>query len=381
MPVRNILISVLVASIAGITGLLSACGEDSGDATPPATSMPAVQSLVASVSSSPPQAQIQPSTPIPSVQSAPTRTAPAPQSSPTFQTLPEISVVATSNIVGNWVKRVGGERVNFFPLLPPAADPHTFQPGARDIATVADADMIFSVGLSLEASWLDELIENAARDHDAIISLGELAEPIEFIDIFDGEGKHEEEGEDHEGEDGHIHSDLDPHFWFDPLRVQGAVNEITARLSALDPGGAGYYLSNATLYNRELAELHSWIQERVATIPEDDRILVTSHDSFQYFAGRYGFEVVGAIFPTTTEAEPTAQDLAKLVETIEHEGARVVFTENIHSSRLAQRIAEETGVTLIGSLYTGSLGEPGGEAGTYTDMMRYNVGTIVEALK
>ena len=100
-----------------------------------------------------------------------------------------------------------------FPLLPSATDPHTFQPGAKDIATVAVADMIFSVGLSLEASWLDKLIENASRDHEVIISLGELVEPIEFIDIFDGEGDHEEEDEDHS---------LDPHFWLDPLRAQSA---------------------------------------------------------------------------------------------------------------------------------------------------------------
>ena len=109
--------------------------------------------------------------------------------------------------------------------------------------------------------------------------------------------------------------------------------------------------------------------------------MVTSHDSFQYFAARYGFEVVGAIFPVTTETEPSAQDLVALVETIEHEGARVVFAENIQADRLAKRIAEETGARLIGGLYTGSLGEPGGEAGTYIDMMRYNVQTMVEALK
>ena len=199
----------------------------------------------------------------------------------------------------------------------------------------------------------------------------------------EGEGHDEDEEEHGDDEDGHdhAHGEFDPHFWFDPLRVQSAVNEIATRLAALDPDGSEYYAENSESYIRELSELHSWIEAEVATVPESDRLLVTSHDSFQYFATRYGFEVVGAILPTTTEVEPTAQDLAELVETIEHEGAKVIFGENIHSNRLAQRIAEETGASVVGSLYTGSLGEPGGEAGSYIDLMRFNVSTIVEALK
>ena len=117
-------------------------------------------------------------------------------------------------------------------------------------------------------------------------------------------------------------------------------------------------------------------------LPEERRLLVTSHDSFQYFAQRYGFEVVGTVLPSvTTEYDPTAQELAELIETIEHEGAIAVFAEKTHSARLAERIAEETGAKLVGGLYTGSLGEPGGEAGTYLDLMRFDVDTIVEALQ
>ena len=202
-------------------------------------------------------------------------------------------------------------------------------------------------------------------------------------DEHEDEHGHEEDGHDMEdGHHDHHHGDHDPHFWFDPMRVQVAVNEIAARLSALDPAGTAEYEVNAGVYVRELAELHSWVEEQVEAVPEDNRLLVTSHDSFQYFAARYGFEVVGAIVPSvTTEVEPSAQDLAELVETIEREGARVVFGENIHSNRLAQRIAEETGAEIVGALYTGSLGEPGGEAGNYLDMMRFNVTTMVEALR
>ena len=212
---------------------------------------------------------------------------------------------------------------------------------------------------------------------------------LAFLGMVSGGEDHDEHGHDEEGhdedEDGHhdhAHGEFDPHFWFDPLRVQSAVNEIATRFSALDPDGADIYQNNASAYINELAELHSWIETQVEVVPESDRLLITSHDSFQYFAALYGFKVVGAILPSvTTEADPTAQDLAALVETIEHEGAKVIFGENIHSDRLAKRIAEETGASVVGSLYTGSLGEPGGEADNYIDLMMFNVNTIVEALK
>ena len=207
---------------------------------------------------------------------------------------------------------------------------------------------------------------------------------IAFVGILGETEEHEEHGHEmeHEEEDEeHAHGSLDPHFWFDPVRVKQAINGIAAQLSTADPAGQTYYRDNAAAYNRELDDLHTWIEEQVATLPEDHRILVTSHDSFQYFAQRYGFEVAGAIFPVTTEAEPTAKDLAELIEVIEHEGVHAVFGEKSHSGRLAQRVAEETGATLIGGLYTGSLGDEGGEAGTYIDLMRYNTTTMVEALK
>ena len=204
---------------------------------------------------------------------------------------------------------------------------------------------------------------------------------IAFVGVLGESEGHEEHGHEEEGDDGHGHGALDPHFWFDPLRVQQAVNSIATQLSTIDPEGQVSYRENAAAYSRELEQLHAWIEEQVATLPEERRLLVTSHDSFQYFAKRYGFEVVGAIFPISTESEPTAQELAELIETIEHAQAPAVFAEKSHSARLGQRVAEETGATLIGGLYTGSLSEPGGDAATYIDLMRYNVETIVEALK
>ena len=303
----------------------------------------------------------------------------------------KIRIVATSSIVADWVRTVGGERVEVFSLLPSNADPHTFQPGAQDITRVADAGVVFSIGLSLEGGWLSELIENAAGDQDIVVPLGDAVDPIGFVEIVedhheeamqaDQDEEGEEEGHDGKEEEKEGHSELDPHFWFDPIRVKQAVEGIAVRLSTVDPDGKAVYRDNAEAFARELDDLHLWIEEQVETLPEGRRVLVTSHDSFQYFAVRYGFEVAGAIFPVSTDAEPTAKELGELIEIIEHEGVPAVFTENSHSERLARRIAEETGATLVGGLYTGSLGEEGGEAGTYLDLMRHNTTTIVEALR
>ena len=181
---------------------------------------------------------------------------------------------------------------------------------------------------------------------------------------------------------GHDHGPLDPHFWFDPHRVERAVNDIAARLSVMDPDGADFYRSNAEAYSHELDELHDWIVEQVALVPEDRRLLVTSHDSFQYFAVAYGFEVVGAVFPGgTTESEPSAKEIAELIHEIEEAGAPAVFTETIVSDTLAERVSEEAGAEIVYGLYTGSLSDPDGDAGTYLDLMRYNTLAIVDALK
>ena len=185
-------------------------------------------------------------------------------------------------------------------------------------------------------------------------------------------------GEDEHAEE-HGHGPLDPHFWFDPVRVKVAVNDIAARLSALDPDGSDHYASRASAYNASLDELHTWTQTQVGAIPEADRLIVTSHDSLGYFALLYGFEVVGVILGITTEVEPSAEDLIELIHEVEESGAKVIFGETTVSERLAQTVATETGTELV-RLYSGSLGDEGSGAGTYLEMMRTNVERIVEAL-
>lgn len=278
-----------------------------------------------------------------------------------------VTVVTTNSIIADWVRQVGRDRVDVFALLPVGSDPHTFRPGARDVTRVADADLVFSIGLNLEGAWLVDLIKNAASSPDAVVPLGKLVEPL---------GLNGQDGL--QGRNG----PFDPHFWFDPLRVQRAVSDIAARLSLLDPMGEETYVANAESYSRELDDLHEWTLEQVAQIPPERRRLVTSHDTLGYFAQRYGFEVVGTIIPgVTTELDPSAAELAKLSDAIRAQRVPAIFTETTMSDRLARSLAEETGVRVIRALYTGSLDGPGTGADTYIAMIRTNINVIVDALK
>ena len=190
---------------------------------------------------------------------------------------------------------------------------------------------------------------------------------------------HEEEGDDHHHH--HDHGPLDPHFWFDPIRVKVAVDEIAARLSAIDPENADHYSRNASEYGNRLDELHAWIQEQVGMVAPERRLLVTSHDSLSYFAEAYGFEVVGLVIPSlATHVEPSAEHIAGLVEVVREHNVPALFGETTVSDRLAQAVARETGASLI-QLYSGSLGPEGSGADTYLSMFRTNVERIVGALK
>jgi manganese/iron transport system substrate-binding protein len=180
----------------------------------------------------------------------------------------------------------------------------------------------------------------------------------------------------------HHHDEGDPHFWLDPTNVVTYVANIRDGLISVDPAGAEVYRANAERYIAQLNELDRFIASEVAAIPEANRKLVTNHESFGYFADRYGFRIIGTIVPgVSTGVSPSAQQLARLIERVRDAGARVTFLETGANPQLAEQLARETGLTIVSDLYTHSLSEADGPAPTYIDMMRYNVKRIVEALK
>jgi ABC-type Zn uptake system ZnuABC Zn-binding protein ZnuA len=283
----------------------------------------------------------------------------------------KLAVVATTNIVGDVVAQVAGDRIDLVTLMGTGVDPHSYVPTPADTAAIYDADVVLISGGGLEAN-MENVLESAGGEASRV-SLFEGIEPLPA-------GSEAHEAEDAGEEADHDHGDVDPHVWFSVPNVIHWVDRIEQTLSALDPANAGHYQENARAYIAELEALDGWIMDQVALIPEGNRRLVTNHPVFGYFAARYGLEQVGAVYPVSPAAEPSAQEIAALQDAIQAFGVPAVFTESTVNPKLAEQVAEDTGVQLV-PLYTGSLGEPGSGAGTYLDMMRYDVEAIVEALR
>ena len=220
--------------------------------------------------------------------------------------------------------------------------------------------------------------EDHDHDHHEAETLGALY-TLDCSEGHDHEGEEEahEEGEAHE----HNHGACDPHVWMEPHNVMYWTMLIRDTLIKLDPANEDVYTANAASYLGELDALaHDVVMPMVESVPEENRILITNHDAFGYFATRYEFEVVGTIIPSlSTLADPSAADVAEIIDLIEAEGVPAIFAETTVSDDLAQQIAEETGAQVY-TLYSGSLSEADGPASTYVDYIRYNVTTIVEAL-
>ena len=287
-----------------------------------------------------------------------------------------INAIATTSIIADLVKNVGGEHVNVRTLLTPGTDPHTYTPTPSDVQAIADSQIVFENGLGLEA-WLEETTANAGGERPTIAVSNGIT-PIEG-----GEEEHEdEEPAASADEHGHDEHGDDPHMWFDVQNTIRYVENIRDGLKQIDAANASSYDANAAAYIEQLNQLDAEIVKLVETVPAERRKLITNHDTFGYFAKRYGFEVVGNVFEgVSTEQEPSAQQIAQLVKLIEEQQVPAVFTENTVNPRLAEQVADEAGVNVVTTLYTDALGEPRSQGATYIDMMRYDVQQIVEALK
>ena len=281
----------------------------------------------------------------------------------------KLNVVATTSIVADVVRQIGGEEIDLKILIPLGVDPHAFEPTPRDIAVVANAHVIFSNGLGLEG-FLDVLISNAGKQTSLV--------PVSYgIRPLESANQNHEQAE----EDDDDHGDVDPHTWFDPHNVILWSQLIKTTLQTLDPENASFYKQRAEAYQSELENLDAWILEQVAQIPEANRKLVTDHQVFSYFAERYGFEQTGTVVPGyNASAQPSAKELADLAQAIEGTGVKAIFVGKTVNPDLAQQIAEDMGIKII-FLYTGSLSAGDEAAASYIDFMRYNTQTIVESLK
>lgn len=278
-------------------------------------------------------------------------------------------VVTTFSIVADWTQNVAGDLLTVVNLVPAGADAHTFDPSPEQIAEITDADLIFQIGLGFE-SWLDSMIESSGTGAQRI----DVSDDVPFLEFIDTEG---EEHEDHDE-----HGDIDPHIWGDVQNAIIAVKNISDVLSNTDPANATIYETNAENYIAELELLDESIRTDTATIPEEQRKLVTTHDTFGYYAAAYDFEIVGTALGSisTGGGDPSAQYIAELVSDIQSAGVPAIFAENVSSNSIMESIADESGVEVAPPLYTDALGGPDSDGSTYVDMMAANTRIIVDAL-
>ncbi|GAP08074.1 MAG TPA: ABC transporter substrate-binding protein [Anaerolinea thermolimosa] len=275
-----------------------------------------------------------------------------------------LKVLAVETFLADIARQVAGDRLSVESLLPIGLDPHAFEPTPQDVARIADSQVLIINGAGFE-TWLQKVLQNAGGQHLVIEASAGLTP------------RQPQPGEPPTDE-----HETDPHFWLDPTLVIHYVETIRDGLIQADPSGKEVYTANAAVYIDQLRALDSWIQEQVNTIPPERRILVTNHESFGYFADRYGFRILGTLLPSvTTGASPSAMELASLADHIRQSGAPAIFLETGANPQLADQISRETGVKVVSGLFTHSITPPDGPAPSYLAMMRYNVTAIVTALR
>src|SRR5215212_3645848 len=278
-----------------------------------------------------------------------------------------LQVVASFSVLGDLIKDVGGNAVQVTTLIGPGVDAHTYDPAPTDLVVLEDADLVFQNGLGFEP-WLD-LFFASAQPSGARVVVTDGITP-RTIDVNEP------------GERAQEHGGVDPHVWHDVANAMVMVANIRDALVRADPAHAAIYEANATSTIARFQTLDGWIRQQVATLPPERRKLVTSHDTFGYFAAAYGFEILGtALGSLSTEAgDPSARDIAVLISEIEETGVPAIFAENVANPDLMESIAAEAGVELAPTLYTDALGPPGSPGETYIGMMQSNVTTIVDGL-
>ena len=276
-----------------------------------------------------------------------------------------IKILASFSILGDFVRNVGGDRVEVVSLVGPEDDAHVYAPTPADARRVAGARLMVINGLGFEG-WIDRLVQSSgSRAVPVVASKGirPLSEP-------DGHGQ---------GHATHRHDGPDPHAWQDVGNARIYVANIRDALAAADPAHRGVYAANAAAYLEKLNALDKEIRAAIDRIPAERRKVITSHDAFGYFEHAYGLTFL-APQGVSTESEPSAADVARIIRQVRKDRIPALFLEKFTDPRLMERIAQETGARLGARVYSDSLSPPDGPAGTYIDMMRHNIRAFSTAL-
>ena len=274
----------------------------------------------------------------------------------------KLKVTTTVNMVSDLVREIGGEHVDVSELMGPGVDPHLFKASAGDVDKLMNADVVFYVGLLLEGKIQGTLGKvESAYAVTSKIDTKRLDKP--------------------EGFEGHF----DPHIWFDVTLWVDTVGAVVEGLSKADSANAADYKKNGEATKAKMNALHEWALAKVKELPEAKRILITSHDAYNYFGRAYGFKVVG-LQGISTVSEASLADVAKMVDFIKENKVKAVFVESSVSPAAMKRISEDSGAVIGGELFSDAMGERGKmehgyDVGTYEGMIKHNLSTIVDALK
>jgi manganese/zinc/iron transport system substrate-binding protein len=277
-----------------------------------------------------------------------------------------IKVTTTTTMVTDLVKNVGGNRVEVQGLMGPGVDPHLYKGSASDITKLQRADVIFYSGLLLEGK-LQDLFARMARTKKHVYPVTEAMLEKELLEPAEMGGHY------------------DPHVWFDVLLWSKCVETVVNGLSDFNPADKEYFQKRGEETRARMRELHGWAKKRAAELPAEKRILVTSHDAFNYFGRAYGFQVV-ALQGISTVEEASLASMTQLVDFVKRHKVKAIFVESSVSPNAIRRISEDAGVKIGGELFSDAMGTPGqmeagADLGTYEGMIKHNLNTVVNALK
>ena len=277
-----------------------------------------------------------------------------------------VPVTASFSILGDLVRVVGGERVRVTTLVGPDEDAHAFTPKPADARAIVQTRLLVTNGLGFEP-WAQKLAKSAGYKGTTLVA-SQGVKPRVML---------EEKGRDNKS---HHHDETDPHAWQNPDNVVLYVRNIAAALGKVDPAGSAVYQANSTAYVKELQALDAWAQTQFAAIPAAKRKVITSHDAFGYFAAHYQITFL-APQGISTDAEPSAKDVAQLIRQIQREKIKAVFVENMSNPKLLAQLARDAGVTVGPALYVDALSAQGGPAGSYLQLMRHNVTQLAAGMQ